>query len=63
MKDEKFYIAEYMPLFERAWECERISADEEDFLDDMRERLETYGKGAFITEKQLDWVRRIADRD
>ena len=39
-----------------------VSEREEYFLDDMRERLAQYGKGAWVSPRQLRWLEHIEAR-
>ena len=40
----------------------RLSTWEENFLEDMRERLDKYGDNIRISEKQEDVLERISDK-
>lgn len=63
MQMTTLYLDDYMPLFERAQECDRISADEENFLEELQERYDEYGAATFLSEKQLNWLKKIAERE
>lgn len=51
--------------FEEILERAELNADtdrEIDFIDSLRGRLEAYGEKIYISEKQLEWLERIAYR-
>lgn len=39
-----------------------LRPEEEDFVSDMRERLEKYGDHTMVSPKQIFWLRDIVDR-
>ncbi len=40
---------------------DELSPNERNFVNDMRERFAKYGKTTRVTEKQLSWLRSIAE--
>ena len=45
-------------------ECETQASRDKDmnFVADMREKFDMYGADTFLSEAQLDWLNRIAER-
>ena len=56
------YLKDYEPLFKKALECDRLSPNEEEFLHDLELRQEEYGDGTYLSEKQLNWLKAIAEK-
>ena len=51
---------EFQTLLEKADSGAR-SETERDFVADMIEREDSYGRDVFISEAQIEWLRRLAN--
>ena len=40
----------------------RLTGTEEDFVTEMYERHQQYGKETYVSDNQFNWLRRINDR-
>jgi len=57
------YIDDYLELLETAELQDRISPAEEDFIAGLREKHDNFGKAAYISQAQIDWLERIVERE
>lgn len=52
---------DYEEVLEKASRAAQGNERADEFVDEMIELFEQYGRKAFISESQMDWLQRLAD--
>ncbi len=55
------YVSEAEELLDQITD-ERLTAWEREFVDDMSSRIHQYGSRTFVSDKQIETLRRIAEK-
>lgn len=57
MNEEVMDILEYLEDH-----LERMLDGERKFVEDMLGKMEAFGEEAYVSERQIDWLRKLADK-